>query len=118
MNGDDILPARTERERAAEYLHRSRPARPKASPQTEALFAEPEQQGRRLVSDDTPTLAQPTIPNYRGSAWVPFSVEIESDGEAFAAEVGRLLQDSVEQLQARPFVPAPVPGSQPGSSAR
>ena len=45
----DIFPYRTDKERAAEYLCRSRPPRPKAPPQTDALFDEPEHQDRRLV---------------------------------------------------------------------
>ncbi|BBX72215.1 phage major capsid protein [Mycobacterium shinjukuense] len=56
------------------------------------------------VSDDSPTLAQPAVPAYRGSAWVPFSVEIEGDAAGFVAEVGRILADSIEQLQAAAFV--------------
>ena len=41
------------------------------------------------VSDDSPTLAQPSVPVYRGSAWVPFSIEVEGDGAAFVDEIGR-----------------------------
>ncbi|UDT96892.1 hypothetical protein LDH22_08525, partial [Mycobacterium tuberculosis] len=29
------------------------------------------------VSDDSPALAQPAVPNYRGSCWIPFSIELE-----------------------------------------
>ena len=56
------------------------------------------------VSDDSPALLQPSIPCYRGSAWVPFSVEIEGDGTGFVTEVGRLLGDAVEQLTATAYV--------------
>ncbi|CLA00682.1 phiRv2 prophage protein [Mycobacterium tuberculosis] len=56
------------------------------------------------VSDDSPTLAQPAVPSYRGSCWIPFSLEIEGDAAGFVAEVGRVLADSVEQLQAAAFV--------------
>ncbi len=54
MNRDDILGRRTDLERAKEYLHPRRAAepRPKAPPQTEALFPEPEQQNRTLVPLD------------------------------------------------------------------
>ncbi|WP_193431684.1 phage major capsid family protein, partial [Mycobacterium tuberculosis] len=31
------------------------------------------------VSDDSPALAQPAVPNYRGSCWIPFSIELEGD---------------------------------------
>lgn len=56
------------------------------------------------VSDDTPTLEQPSIPVHRGSAFVPFSIEIEGDGSGFVTEIGRLLADSVEQLTAAAYV--------------
>ena len=56
------------------------------------------------VSDDSPTLAQPSIPVYRGSAWVPFSIELEGDGAELVAQVTRLLVDSVEQLTAEAYV--------------
>ena len=56
------------------------------------------------VSDDSPALLQPAIPCYRGSAWVPYSIEIEGDGSGFVTEVGRLLADSVAQLTATAYV--------------
>ncbi|AYE97912.1 phage major capsid protein [Mycobacterium paragordonae] len=56
------------------------------------------------VSDDSPALEQPAVPNYRGSAWVPFSIELEGDGIGFVSEIGRLLMDSVEQLTAAAYV--------------
>ncbi len=56
------------------------------------------------VSDDSPLLAQPSVPVYRGSAWVPFSVEVGGDGAGFVTEIGRLLTDAVQQLQATAFV--------------
>ncbi len=46
---DDLFEPRTDRERAAEYLHRGRPPRPKAAAQEEALFDQPEHQKRRFV---------------------------------------------------------------------
>jgi hypothetical protein len=50
MNRDDLFPLRTDRERAADYLTRNgRSLGPKAPPQTEALFPEPEHQARQLV---------------------------------------------------------------------
>ncbi|WP_041181099.1 phage major capsid protein [Mycobacterium canetti] len=56
------------------------------------------------VSDDSPTLGQPTIPNYRGSAWIPFTLEVAEDAPAFTAEVGGLLMDAVQQLTAAAYV--------------
>lgn len=56
------------------------------------------------VSDDSPTLDQPSVPAYRGSAWVPFSIELEGDGAGFVAEISRLMLDAVEQLTAAAYV--------------
>ncbi|VBA60291.1 phage major capsid protein [Mycobacterium attenuatum] len=56
------------------------------------------------VSDDSPSLAQPEVPTYRGSAWVPFSIELEGDGAGFVAEIGRLMLDAIEQLTAAAYV--------------
>ncbi|MCB9408091.1 MAG: phage major capsid protein [Mycolicibacterium sp.] len=56
------------------------------------------------VSDDSPTLAQPSVPLYKGAAFVPFSIEVEQDAPAFVAEVTRLLLDSIEQLTATAYV--------------
>ena len=55
------------------------------------------------VSDDSPSLAQPSIPLFKGSAWVPFSYEVEQDAVNFVAEISRLLMDSVEQLSNAAF---------------
>jgi hypothetical protein len=49
MSHNDMFPHRTDKDRAAEYIKRSRPLRPQAPPQTEALFPEPKRRGRRLV---------------------------------------------------------------------
>ncbi|WP_155945195.1 phage major capsid protein [Mycobacterium marinum] len=56
------------------------------------------------VSDDSPTLGQPSVPNYRASAWVPFSFEVGGDGAGFVAEVRMLLMDAVQQLNAAAYV--------------
>ncbi len=56
------------------------------------------------VSDDSPALAQPAVPNYRGSCWIPFSIKLEGDAASFVGEIGKILADSVEQLQAAAFV--------------
>ncbi len=54
MNRDELYVdleggPRIDKERAADYLHRGRPPRPKAPPQTEGLFDEPKHQARQLV---------------------------------------------------------------------
>jgi HK97 family phage major capsid protein len=55
------------------------------------------------VSDDTPTLAQPTIPVQRADAFVPFSFEVGMDYPGFQQEVDKLLQDSKDQIEASAF---------------
>jgi HK97 family phage major capsid protein len=55
------------------------------------------------VSDDTPTLAQPTIAVNRADAWVPYSFEVGMDYPGFQAEIGKLLADSKDQLEASAF---------------
>jgi HK97 family phage major capsid protein len=55
------------------------------------------------VSDDTPTLAQPTIAVNRADAWVPYSFEVGMDYPGFQAEIGKLLQDGKDQLEASGF---------------
>ncbi len=73
MNRSDIFPARTDSERAADYLKRSAPRRPQAPPQTDALFPEPEHQQRRLLPVVTPEPAEALFPEPEptGRALVP-----------------------------------------------
>ena len=52
------------------------------------------------VSDDTPTLAQPTATLIRGQAFVQYSAEFAMDTEGWAAEVGRLMADARDVLEA------------------
>lgn len=55
------------------------------------------------AADASPTLASPSIPNYKASAFVPFSYEIADDGLNFLEELGKLLADGYEQLCAAAF---------------
>ena len=55
------------------------------------------------VSDDTPSLGSPSVPVYKGAAFVPFSYEIGQDAVNFAAEMSKLLADSADQLQATAY---------------
>jgi HK97 family phage major capsid protein len=50
------------------------------------------------VSDDSPPFAEPTIPNYKGAAWIPYSIELAGDAPTLMTELGRLLQDGMLQL--------------------
>lgn len=49
-------------------------------------------------SDATPTLTDPTVPVHRGSAFVPFSFEVEQDAVQFITELQKLLLDAAVQL--------------------
>lgn len=53
------------------------------------------------VSDDSPTLAQPTIPVYTARGFIPYSIEVGSDYPAFAAEMRRLLDQGYIDLVAQ-----------------
>jgi HK97 family phage major capsid protein len=53
------------------------------------------------VSDDAPTLAQPTVPVYSARGFIPYSVEVGDDYPAFAAEMRRLLDAGYIDLVAK-----------------
>lgn len=55
------------------------------------------------VADASPTLASPSIPVYKGDAFVPFSFEVEGDAVNFMQELGKLLIDGAEQLSATAY---------------
>ncbi|HEY1838609.1 MAG TPA: phage major capsid protein [Mycobacterium sp.] len=55
------------------------------------------------VSDDSPTLAEETIPVWKAAAFVPASFEIIQDGTNFVSEVSKLLLDGLDQLTATAF---------------
>jgi HK97 family phage major capsid protein len=63
------------------------------------------------VSDDAPTLGQPTITAYKGAAWIPFSIEIGMDWVGLAEEAVRLFADAKMRLEGAAF--ATGSGSQP-----
>jgi HK97 family phage major capsid protein len=50
------------------------------------------------VSDDSPPFAEPAIPNYKGAAFVPFSIELQLDAPTLLNELGRLMSDGMLQL--------------------
>lgn len=50
------------------------------------------------ASDTSPTLAEPTVPNYKASTWVPYSVEIAMDAVDLVSQLGQLISDSQLQL--------------------
>lgn len=50
------------------------------------------------ASDASPPLAEPSIPNYKASTFVPFSVELQGDATTLLNEVARLMNDGMTQL--------------------
>jgi HK97 family phage major capsid protein len=54
--------------------------------------------------DNAPTLAQPEISTEKAQVFIPFSIEIGMDWTGLRAEMGRLLQDSKDDLEAVKFV--------------
>lgn len=55
------------------------------------------------VSDDTPTLAQPTVTAYMARGFIPFSIEVGGDYPGFASEMSTLLISGYDELQAQKF---------------
>jgi len=60
------------------------------------------------VSDDTPTLAQPTVTTAMARGFVPFSIEVGMDYPSFAEEMSRLLAEGYDELQAESFATGSV----------
>lgn len=50
------------------------------------------------VSDDTPTLAQPTVPTHTARGFIPFSIEVGMDYPGFANEIAMLLREGYMEL--------------------
>jgi HK97 family phage major capsid protein len=53
------------------------------------------------VSDDAPTLAQPTVPVFTARGFIPYSIEVGEDYPSFAAEMRRLLDAGYIDLVAQ-----------------
>jgi HK97 family phage major capsid protein len=66
------------------------------------------------AADASPTLAQPTIPVYKASAFVPYSYEIGMDAMDFMSELGTLLADGYDQLTATAFTTGTAIGQPTG----
>jgi HK97 family phage major capsid protein len=56
------------------------------------------------TTDNAPTLAQPTISAEKAQAFVPFSIEVGMDWGGLRGEMGRLLQDAKDDLEAAKFI--------------
>lgn len=55
------------------------------------------------VSDDSPTLAQPTVPTFKGAAFVAASIEMDMD-TTIGQQVGVLFADAKANLEATAFL--------------
>jgi HK97 family phage major capsid protein len=55
------------------------------------------------VSDDSPTLAQPSVPVYTARGFVPFSIEVNMDYPAFASEMAMILDQGYMDLTVQAF---------------
>jgi HK97 family phage major capsid protein len=50
------------------------------------------------VSDDSPTLAQPSVTVFMARGFIPYSIEVGQDYPGFAAEMSTLLQEGYDEL--------------------
>ncbi|MEU8278234.1 phage major capsid protein [Microbispora bryophytorum] len=55
------------------------------------------------VSDDSPTLAQPSVPIVTARGFIPYSIEVGMDYPGFADEMSTLLMEGYDELQAKSF---------------
>lgn len=53
------------------------------------------------VSDDTPVLAQPSVPTHKAQGFIPYSIEVGMDYPNFAAEMSVLLDEGYRELLAQ-----------------
>ena len=65
------------------------------------------------ASDNTPTLAQPSVDTSRVQGFVPFSVEIERSWSEMGGEITMLLQDAKDTEEANSFVNGDGTGDNP-----
>lgn len=55
------------------------------------------------VSDDSPTLAQPTVTTGMARGYIPYSIQVGGDYPGFASEMGTLLMEGYDEIQASHF---------------
>jgi HK97 family phage major capsid protein len=65
------------------------------------------------ATDNTPTMAAPTLTVTKAHAFVPFSVEIQEDWGALEQEMARLFQDAKDDEEATAFVTGAGTGVNP-----
>lgn len=56
------------------------------------------------VSDDAPTLAQPSIPVHKAQAFVPFSIEIGQDWAGMDSDIRMMFADARDRLEGAAFM--------------
>ncbi|MFF8458526.1 phage major capsid protein [Streptomyces albidoflavus] len=56
------------------------------------------------AGDNSPEFGQPTVPVHKADGFVPISIEAMSDAENATAEIGRLLAEGKDSLEADAFV--------------
>lgn len=56
------------------------------------------------VSDDAPTLIQPSVSVHGARGFIPYTIEISQDYPSFSEEFGKLLAEGYEYLQATAFI--------------
>ena len=61
------------------------------------------------VSDDSPTLAQPTVTTYKAAGFIPYSLEVGMDYPGFAEEMRRLLDQGYIDLVAKQTMTGTTP---------
>lgn len=57
-----------------------------------------------VSTDNSPTLAQPTLTAAQGRAWIPFSIELAQDWPQLSQELVRLVTDGRDTLDATQFL--------------
>jgi HK97 family phage major capsid protein len=65
------------------------------------------------VSDDAPTLAQPTATVTKAQAFIPFSIEVGQDWGSLESEMARLIQDAKDVEEATAFATGAGTGVNP-----
>jgi HK97 family phage major capsid protein len=55
------------------------------------------------AADGSPTIAQPTVPVHKFDCFIPYSFEVGMDGANFLEEIGVVMRDAVDSLQAAAF---------------
>ena len=66
------------------------------------------------VSDDAPTLAQPSIEAFKAQAFVPFSIEVGQDWPNMEGDITELMVDAKERLDAAAFATGSGPNQPVG----